>query len=177
MNRKEFSQVRHNLGKTQRQMAELLDVSLKGIQSYEQGWRGIPSVAERELLIFLGLKKALVSGKRPCWSIKKCPQEIRRKCPVWEFGAGNICWFFNGTLCQGKAAKSWEEKVKECRKCEVFQSVFGSPQGGAPNHRAIENVRSDSKLAVLDVSRRRLSNRRPSIVEKLPNTTKVIYME
>ena len=39
MNRKELSQIRHQLGKTQMQMAHLLNVSVKSIQSFEQGWR------------------------------------------------------------------------------------------------------------------------------------------
>jgi hypothetical protein len=105
------------------EMAQLLGVSTKGIQSFEQGWRGIPAAVERQLLMLLGLKKAFVRGKRPCWSIKRCSEETRRECPVWEFGAGNICWLFNGTRCRGKA-DSWTQKTKSCRKCEVFQSTF-----------------------------------------------------
>jgi DNA-binding XRE family transcriptional regulator len=124
MNKKQLSQVRHHLGKTQRQMAQIMGISVKSVQSFEQGWRGIPAFAERELLMMLGLKKALAGRTRPCWSVKKCSEENRRKCPVWEFGAGNICWFFNGTLCQGKAPKSWDEKMRVCQNCEVFRSVF-----------------------------------------------------
>ena len=48
MNKKEFSQIRNQLGKTQMQMAQLLGVSLKAIQSFEQGWREIPVHAERQ---------------------------------------------------------------------------------------------------------------------------------
>jgi hypothetical protein len=132
MNRKEFSRVRHHLGKTQKQMAQLLGISAKGVQSFEQGWRDIPVSAQRDLLVFLGIKKALTTGKRPCWAIKQCPEKIRRRCPAWEFGAGNICWFFNGTFCQGKAAKSWDEKAKVCRTCEIFQSVFDLPTALGP---------------------------------------------
>jgi DNA-binding XRE family transcriptional regulator len=128
MNRNEFSKVRHNLGKTQVQMAELLGISVKGIQSFEQGWRGVPDAIERDLLILLGLKKALAGKRRPCWSVKKCSKEIRHKCPVWEFQAGHICWFFTVTLCQGKEPKNWNDKLKICRQCEVFHSVFGPPE-------------------------------------------------
>ena len=129
MNRKQFLQLRHYLGRTQMQMAGLLGRSLKSIQSFEQGWRDVPASVERYLLLLLGVNKALASKARPCWSVKKCSQEIRTKCPVWEFQAGNICWVFNVNLCQGKAPKTWDEKVKVCRKCEVFQSVFDSPEG------------------------------------------------
>ena len=151
MNRKEFSQARNHLGKTQVQMSKLLGVSLKGIQSFEQGWRGIPSTAERDLLLLLGLKNALISGNRPCWSVKKCPDESRRKCPVWEFGAGKICWFINGSLCQGKAVKTWEEKAKVCRKCEVFRSVFDLPQPKG-------KIGAGSGLLSTKIQKRKLSN-------------------
>jgi hypothetical protein len=142
MNRKEFSRVRHNLGRTQVQMARLLGVSVKGIQSFEQGWRDIPASAERELLVFLGFRKTMVSRKRPCWSVKECSAENMRKCPVWEFRAGNICWFFNGTLCQGSTPKSWEQKMKICRSCEVFRSVFDLPAGHAKSRRSVKNAPS-----------------------------------
>jgi DNA-binding XRE family transcriptional regulator len=143
MNGKEFSQVRRHLGRTQTQMAQLMGVSLKAIQSFEQGWRGVSAAAERQLLILLRFKKGSVSRNRPCWSVKECPEESRRKCPAWEFDAGNFCWFINGTLCQGKAPKSWKEKAKACRKCEVFQSVFDLPQGYEQSHPLMENIRPE----------------------------------
>ena len=37
MNKKEFSQIRQHLGKTQNQTAQLLGISLKAVQSFEQG--------------------------------------------------------------------------------------------------------------------------------------------
>jgi len=154
MDRKELSQIRHNLGKTQMQMAELLCVSVGGIRSFEQGWRKVPDTIERSLLILLGLKKAMPG--RNCWSIKNCSKEIRRQCPVWEFQAGNLCWLFNVNLCQGRAPKSWGDKMKTCRKCEVFKSVFDLPGCGAQNRRSTRNTDSASGLVVSAVSRRKL---------------------
>ena len=147
MNRNDFTRVRRHLEKTQSQMAQLLGISLKGIQSFEQGWRGVPATAERELLILLGLRTALIARKRPCWAVKECPEENRRRCPVWEFGAGNICWFMNGTLCQGKPPSSWDEKSKICRKCEVFQSVFDLPRRLERKSSPANNGRAGSKPA------------------------------
>ena len=38
MDSKEFKKLREKLKKTQKQMAQLLGVSIKAIHSYEQGW-------------------------------------------------------------------------------------------------------------------------------------------
>ncbi len=120
MNKKEFSDIRHLLGKTQMQMAQLLGISLKAVQSFEQGWRKIPIHTERQSLLLLALKESRVNRKSPCWTVKHCPIETRRKCPAWEFSAGQLCWLINGTNCQGEAQRSWVSKMKICRKCEVF---------------------------------------------------------
>ena len=53
MDKKEFSQIRHHLGKTQRQMAQLLGTSPKAIQSFEQGWRNVPVHIERQALFLM----------------------------------------------------------------------------------------------------------------------------
>ena len=39
MDKQEFSHLRKKLNKTQKQMAQLLGVSIKAVHSYEQGWR------------------------------------------------------------------------------------------------------------------------------------------
>ncbi len=126
MDKKEFSQIRDSWGKTQRQMGQLLGMSYKAIQSYEQGWRNIPSHIEQQLLFLLATKRSYFHSKRnkPCWVIQKCPIETRRNCPAWEFQAGHLCWFVNGTICQGGRQESWHEKMNMCRQCKVFQSMF-----------------------------------------------------
>lgn len=53
---KEFYSIRENLGKTQKQMSYLLGISLKAVQSFEQGWRSIPAYVERLSLFLLTLK-------------------------------------------------------------------------------------------------------------------------
>ena len=124
MEKKEFSEIRHHLGKTQLQMAQLVGVSLKAIQSFEQGWRNIPVHAERQLLFLLALRQSHGKRSRPCWEIRKCPNETRHNCPAWEFQAGNLCWFINGTICEGKKIASWQKKMKICRPCKVFQTLL-----------------------------------------------------
>ena len=50
MDKKEFSEIRRRLGKTQKQMAQLLGTSPKTIQGFDQGWRNIPVHTERQML-------------------------------------------------------------------------------------------------------------------------------
>ena len=50
MDRTEFKEFRKQLNKTQKQMAQLLGVSIKAVHSYEQGWRSVPAAVERQLL-------------------------------------------------------------------------------------------------------------------------------
>jgi DNA-binding XRE family transcriptional regulator len=124
MNRDEFSYFRKKLGKTQREIAELLGTSLKAVHSYEQGWRNVPVHVERQLL-FLFSKKLRNSGKlSPCWKVKKCLPDQKRLCPAWEFKTGDLCWFINGTICEGSVHKDWREKIKVCRGCEVFTPLL-----------------------------------------------------
>ena len=127
LKKEEFSTTRRYLGKTQSQMAQLLGVSLKAIQSFEQGWRNIPVHTERQLLFLLTLKRPHRKGRKPCWVIRSCSTKIRRNCPAWEFKAGHLCWFINGTICQGKVQESWQKKMKICRQCEAFRFVLPLP--------------------------------------------------
>ena len=122
----EFSQIRGHLGKTQNQLAQLLSISPKAIQSFEQGWRHIPAYVERQMVFLLSLKRATTKSDKPCWEICGCPNEWRENCSAWELKAGQFCWFINGTYCQGKTQKSWERKMELCRQCEVFRSKLPS---------------------------------------------------
>jgi hypothetical protein len=124
MDKKEFSKIRHYLKKTQNQLAQLLGTSPKAIQSFEQGWRNISAHAERQVFFLLALKRYHSKRNKPCWVIRKCPTDIRQNCPAWEFRGGHLCWFINGTICQGEMQGSWQKKIKICRQCEVFRSML-----------------------------------------------------
>jgi hypothetical protein len=126
MDKEEFSHIRQQLGKKQNQMAQLLGVSFKAIQSFEQGWRKIPVHVERQVLFLFAFGNPSSKINVPCWVIRQCSVESRRNCPAWEFQIGNLCWFINGTICQGEVQRSWERKMKICRQCEVFKSIFYS---------------------------------------------------
>jgi len=126
VNSKEFVAIRKKLSKTQKQMAQLLGTSVKAIHSYEQGWRSIPVHAERQIYFILSRINGKPEDQEPCWVKKKCPFELRAQCPAWEFqvGVGDLCWFINGTICEGAVKKDWREKIKICKSCEVFKSAL-----------------------------------------------------
>lgn len=124
MDKKEFIYLRKRLEKTQKEMAQLLGTSLKAIHSYEQGWRNVPVHAERQILFLFSRRRENRKGLRDCWKVKKCPPELKKTCPAWEFQAGKLCWLINGTICEGIVKKNWSEKMKICRKCEVFTTML-----------------------------------------------------
>jgi DNA-binding XRE family transcriptional regulator len=126
MNKTEFLKIRHYFGKSQLQISQLLGVSLKAVQSFEQGWRRIPVHIERQLLFLLALKQDTNKKGKPCWALQKCPKEVRDNCPTWEFKAGHYCWCICGTICHGKVQESWQKKMKICRRCEIFQKIIFS---------------------------------------------------
>jgi len=124
MDSNEFKKLRKKIDKTQKQMAQLLGVSVKAVHSYEQGWRNISAHVERQMFFFLSRIKGNQKYRKACWVIKKCPPETKKKCPAWEFQAGELCWFINGTNCCGDACMDWADKMKCCRSCKVFKSFL-----------------------------------------------------
>ena len=123
MENKDFLDIRKRLGKTQKELAALLGTSLKAVSSYEQGWRGIPTHVERQLLFLLSQKMRQLRPQSNCWETKRCPEKKRKLCPAWEFDAGQLCWFINGTICDTKTKTTWKEKITVCRQCEVMKGI------------------------------------------------------
>ena len=125
MNQKEFAHFRKRLKKTQKQIAQLLGTSVKAVHSYEQGWRSVPVHVERQIYFLISNMKNGRKVRKPCWVIQKCPPEQKKQCPAWEFQAGMLCWFINGTICEGEVHQNWKEKMKICRSCEAFILLIG----------------------------------------------------
>jgi len=119
----EFTQFRKKLKKNQQQIANLLGKSVKAVHSYEQGWRSIPPDVERQILFLVSMIPGKESLDKPCWTIMKCPSKRKKQCPAWEFRAGKLCWFINGTICHGTAQKNWKEKIRICRTCDVMKPL------------------------------------------------------
>lgn len=128
LDRKEFSQFRERLNKTQVGLSKLLGVSVNAVHAYEQGWRNVPVHVERQIFLLAFLKQGTDKRKKPCWAMKDCPPGDRKKCPAWEFRAGQWCWYINGTICEGTVRRDWNEKMGICRNCEVFQPILNPEQ-------------------------------------------------
>jgi len=124
--KEEFVEARTKLDKTQKEMSQLLGVSVKAIYSYEQGWRSIPTHVERQVFFLLSRKRGAhdLAKAKPCWIIKKCPPKRRKECPAYEYNAGKFCWLVNGTICECKARKNWKEKMIICRECAVMNNIL-----------------------------------------------------
>jgi len=123
MDKETFAKARARLNKTQKELSVLLGVSLKAVQSYEQGWRTVPLHVERQLYFLLvnrrdGSKKK----KKNCWKEKKC--NLKKTCPAWEFQAGHLCWFLSGTQCECTVNKDWKDKMEICRNCDILASLL-----------------------------------------------------
>ena len=126
METQEFKDIRKQLQKTQEDMARLLGISVKAIRSYEQGWRSIPAHAERQLLFLAAKKAEILQPAKPCWTVNKCSEERKEQCPAWEFRAGKLCWFINGTICNGTTQNDWREKIEICKRCKAFPASLKS---------------------------------------------------
>jgi transcriptional regulator with XRE-family HTH domain len=125
----EFARLRASLGKSQRELAELLGLSLKAVESYEQGWRNVPAHVERLLYFLLfKLNEDEIASEDPCWKSKNCPDEVRSKCVAFVAKEGRFCWFFTGRLCS--SAKSGEADTRGCYSCSVFMQMLARVDGG-----------------------------------------------
>lgn len=122
MEKIEFAKARKRLGKTQKELASLLGVSLKAVHSYEQGWRTIPSHVQRQMFFLLSSQRRQDRNLKPCWERKKCGR--KEQCPAWEFQAGHLCWFICGTLCDCASEKGHREKLKICQQCEILTALL-----------------------------------------------------
>ena len=105
-------------------MAQLLGTSLKAVHSYEQGWRSVQPAVERQVYFLISKSNSKNKKQKFCWDIKKCSPEQKNQCPAWEFQSGDLCWFINGTICDGVVQNNWQDKMKICRSCKVLTDLL-----------------------------------------------------
>lgn len=120
MNKIEFVRIRKRLKRTQKEMAALLGVSKKTIESYEQGLRNIPVNVGRLLyFLFFKLNMDKLNDRQNCWDSKTCPPATREGCVAWLAKEGFFCWFLTGKSCAREKTLSDGESAT-CFQCDFF---------------------------------------------------------
>jgi DNA-binding XRE family transcriptional regulator len=121
MKKEEFIRIRKKLGRTQLEMSELINVSKKTIESYEQGLRQIPDNMSRIIYyVLFKLHMNKLNEKELCWNKNNCPMQIRKKCIAWMAKDGFFCWFLNMKTCLLKRLSN-EENIESCFECDFFK--------------------------------------------------------
>jgi transcriptional regulator with XRE-family HTH domain len=113
----DFIKIRKKINKTQKEMAMLLGVSKKTIESYEQGLRNIPKNIERILyFILFKLNKSKLGPLKDCWDSHNCSDLKKEKCVAWNSQEGIYCWFITSKICVDRCClncQSFTEKLKK----------------------------------------------------------------
>lgn len=127
----ELKGIRRILGWNQEEMAQILGISHRALQSYEQGWRPLPCRIQQALALLLYLHYRQRHKKpHPCWRIRECPKTDRRRCVVYRLRAGDVCWMIAGGKCDRDADGKGAKSMAACRKCPVMKVWW--PEDFAP---------------------------------------------
>ncbi len=120
-------QIRAILNRTQVELAQVLGISEKAVQSYEQEWRTIPCRVMIQLLILLALYRRQTMRDVPCWAIRRCKPEIREQCPGFTVGLGQFCWFIAAKNCVPDGVPS-KMGILHCMSCDVIKRLLNGPR-------------------------------------------------
>jgi len=118
-------EIRSEMGLSQSELAGLVGIGSRAIQSYEQGWRKPSEMVERMLLLVLiAHRNGIELSRFRCWEQKECSPNVREKCIAYVTRQGHLCWFLTGTMCEGKRQKSWSDKLHLCLDCGFMQRLL-----------------------------------------------------
>ena len=119
----DFSRLRTITHRSQKDLAAMLGVSQKAVESYEQGWRRVPVTVERMMYyIAFKLNGSRLVDEPPCWKARHCPEATKADCAAWVSNDGHFCWFITGRLCA--ASKNAGGSNEYCYECPVFVSLL-----------------------------------------------------
>ena len=120
-----FRTVRNKLGLSQSALADSLGVSIRAVQSYEQGWRKVPNRTLCQALFLLALKNRSAMTSAPCWKQTGCAKEVRDRCASYLVGKGKFCWVTGSQRCRTTRTRGGETKLA-CLKCPVLAGVLAA---------------------------------------------------
>ena len=118
-------EIRAEMGLSQSELAGLVGISSRAIQSYEQAWRQPSELVERMLLLLVVAHRngARLSQCR-CWEQTECSPGVRKRCIAYVARQGHLCWFLTGTTCKGQRQESWSDKLRLCLECGFLQALL-----------------------------------------------------
>ena len=119
-----FRRIRNELDVTQNEMAHILGLSEKAVQSYEQGWRQPPESVQRLLnVVYVAHRMRKRGDTITCWEVKDCLPSVRRNCTAYQTRQGHLCWLLTGTQCAGQDLHTCHAKNQACHKCKVYRRL------------------------------------------------------
>jgi len=116
------SAVRKAVGMTQVEFAGVLGVSVRAVQSYEQGWREVPSATLLHMFAVLASVRRPALREVPCWELTGCPGAARNDCRSRRLNAGLFCWLVAGSAC-GRRGGDPSGPLK-CVDCPVIHRLI-----------------------------------------------------
>lgn len=112
--------IRKKVSMTQAALSQALGISIRAVQSYEQGWRDVPTHIMVQLLV-LAAAYHKKGERKACWDIKKCTPESMRTCPCCKTD-GMLCWLVTGR--KSAPCKKGADDLSACMECAVVQEIL-----------------------------------------------------
>ena len=133
VDRLDLKAIRTELGLTQSELAAYLGISVRTVQSCEQGWRCPGAAVHKPLLLLLITHRRGSKLKNfRCWEAKQCAQEHRENCLIYISGQGHLCWFLTGNLCTQRLFRRWEDRLAMCNTCDFFLALMQEKTNPGP---------------------------------------------
>ena len=121
----DLTAVREELRLSQSELAALLGVSPRTIQSNEQGWRKPSPALERSILLLLiAWRQGEDFSSHACHKTVDCDPEMCNQCLVHRSRQGHLCWFLTGNVCKGSRLCNWQDKKQVCGECLFLQTLL-----------------------------------------------------
>jgi len=122
--RPDLKALREELGISQVTLASYLGVSVRTVQSCEQGWRCPGEAVKKALLLLLITHRRREElAQLHCWDYIQCLEGQRERCFIYQSRQGHLCWFLLGNQCAPEPNRGWKEKREMCRRCTFFQTL------------------------------------------------------
>ena len=124
----DLKSVRSELELSQSQLADMIGVSMRTVQSCEQGWRNpSPALEKAVILLLLSKSHGAELGTKCCWESINCSENERNNCLVYQTKQGHLCWLLSGHICRGRRLRTWTDKKDVCMQCQFFLELL--PEG------------------------------------------------